>query len=103
MPQTPIFTPNIAAYGAKNAPNLTVATLVKGARGTLLGLQVIVAGSAPGSVNDSATIAGAATANEIAVIPNSVGGVSIAANGIACVNGIVVTPGTGQTVVAIYI
>lgn len=105
MPQGPIAVANIniAAQGAKNSPNITVATVVKAARGTLLGVQVIVAGSAPGTVNDTTTTAAVAAANQVAVIPNAVGPVPLAASGIPCLNGIVVTPGTGQTIAVFYI
>jgi hypothetical protein len=103
MPQGPLYTPNINAFGAKNVPNITAATVVKATRGTLLGLFVIVAGSAPGEVNDSATVGGVSSpANQVAVIPNAVGPV-VLGQGIPVSNGIVVTPGTGQTVVAFYI
>jgi hypothetical protein len=103
MPQTPIYNPNIAAYGAKSVPAFTAATLIKAAKGTLLGIQVLVAGSAPGTVNDVATLAGVASDNEVATIPNSVGAASLPAPGIPCLNGIVVTPGTGQTLAVFYI
>jgi hypothetical protein len=102
MPQGPLYTPNINAFGAKNVPNITTATLVKGTRGTLLGLFVIVAGSEPGQINDSATIGGVASTNQVGVIPNAVGPV-VLGQGIPVSNGIVVTPGTGQTVAAFYI
>ncbi|MBV8656615.1 MAG: hypothetical protein JO142_02210 [Burkholderiales bacterium] len=59
----------------------------------------MVAGSAPGSVNDAATIASAAVANLVYVIPNTVGSVLV---DWPCFNGLVVTPGTGQTVAVTY-
>jgi len=54
-------------------------------------VHVLVAGSAPGSVNDSQTIAGASASNQVASIPN-VAGIYII--DFPCINGIVVTPGT---------
>lgn len=105
MPQGPIAIANInvAAQGAKNSLNITAATLVKATRGTLLGVQIIVAGSAPGTINDVATLAGVADANVVAAIPNDIGPAPIASCGIPCLNGIVVTPGAGQTLAVFYI
>ena len=62
-------------------------------------VHVLVAGSTAGSVNDSATIAGAAVANQVYAIPNTVGVYII---DFPMINGIVVTPGTGQTVAVSY-
>ena len=79
--------------------NLTAATLVKAGAGRIIKFAVIVAGSAAGTINDSATTGGAAAANEIAVIPNTVGIYSLEW---PTVNGLVVVPGTGQTVAVSY-
>lgn len=62
-------------------------------------VHVLVAGTAPGSVNDSQTLAGATAANLVFVIPNTQG---IYILDFPCINGIVVTPGTGQTVAVSY-
>lgn len=81
------------------AYNITAVTLVKGSHGTVRSLNVIVAGSSAGSVNDSATTGGASISNQTAAIPNAVGSTIIDR---VCINGIVVTPGTGQTVAIEY-
>lgn len=65
----------------------------------LVRVNVLVAGSAAGSVNDAATVAAAATANQIFVIPNTVGSYLV---DWPILSGIVVTPGTGQTVAIVY-
>ena len=105
MPQGPIAVANIniAAQGAKNSLNITSTTVVKATRGTLLAVQVIVAGSDIGSVYDSATAAGAVAGQEVAIIPDTVGAAPLPACGIPCLNGIVVTPGPGQTLAVFYI
>lgn len=62
-------------------------------------VHVLVAGTAPGSVNDANTVAAAAAANQVFVIPNVLG---IYLVDFPCINGIVVTPGTGQTLSVSY-
>jgi len=105
MPQGPISVAdaNLIPQGAKNALNLTAATLVKGAPGTLLAVSVIVAGSAAGKVNDVATVGGVAAGNQILAVPNAVGPMNGLSRGLSFSNGLVVTPGTGQTVAVFYI
>ena len=78
-----------------NTYNITSATVVKAAAGQVYKVSVIIAGSTPGTLNDTTTTGGATASNEIAVIPNTVGvyDVNWPAN-----TGIVVVPGTGQTV-----
>ena len=61
--------------------------------------MVILAGATAGSINDAASVAAAAIANEIFAIPNVVGSYLVDA---PCSNGIVVIPGTGQVVALTY-
>jgi len=60
---------------------------------------VVVAGSAPGSVNDCATTGAAATANELAPLPNALGTIDLQ---FAYSTGLVIVPGTGQTLAVSY-
>jgi len=90
----------ITATGTKTALNMTTNTLVKAVKGRVANLSVLVAGSGAGTIHDSATIVGAATANEVAVIPATAGVFII---DMPVSNGIVVKPGTGQTVVISYL
>jgi len=90
----------ITAQGTKTFFNVTADTLVKAKSGRVAKVSVIVAGSVAGSVNDAATIGGAATANEIAVIPNTVGVYNI---DFPVSNGIVIKAGTGNTIAVSYI
>lgn len=62
-------------------------------------VHVLVAGTAPGSVNDSQSLAGVSAANQLFVIPNFLG---IYIIDFPCFAGIVVTPGTGQTISVSY-
>ena len=88
-----------AGSGGSTALGVTAATQVKVGAGTVASVSVIVAGTTAGTVNDAATTGAAAAANQIATIPNAVG---IYMLGFPFVNGLVVVPGTGQTVAVSY-
>ena len=90
----------ITAQGTKTFLNVTADTLVKAKSGRVAKISVLVAGSAAGAVHDSATIDAAAAANEIAVIPDTVGVYNI---DFPVANGIVIKIGTGQTLAVSYI
>ena len=76
------------------------ASVVKASAGRCACVIVQVAGSAPGAMNDCATTGAVAAANQFFVIPNTIG---IYELDWPCANGIVVTPGTGQTVAISYV
>lgn len=67
--------------------------------GRLMRVNVVVAGSAPGAINDAATVAAIAAANLVFVIPNTVGSYLVDWPLSA---GLAVTPGTGQTLAVSY-
>lgn len=90
----------ITAQGTKTFLNIAANTLVKTGTGRVAKISVIATSSTAGSLHDSATIAGAATSNALAIIPATVGVYNI---DIPAFNGIVLKPGTGQTVVISYI
>lgn len=91
--------------GKCSALNITTATVVKtpadnGAVGGLaevcriVRVQVLVAGSAAGAVYDGKSTTGNSAANQVGVIPDVAGTYLI---DMPCYTGIVVVPGTGQT------
>ncbi len=88
------------ASGKTGVYNITAAMAVKASAGRLVRVNVVVAGSAAGTANDCATTGAAAAANEIASIPNTVGTYYF---DWPCATGIVVVPGTGQTLAVSYI
>jgi len=90
----------ITAQGTKTFLNITATTLVKATAGRIAKVSVIVAGSGAGSVYDAASLGAAGAANEIAVIPATAGIYNIDFH---CANGIVLSPGTGQTLAISYI
>lgn len=75
--------------------NLTAATVVKATPGRCVTVSVIVAGSAAGTANDITTTGAAAVGNQFGTIPNTVG---VYTFNWPCLSGIVIVPGTGQTV-----
>jgi len=80
--------------GAQASYGLTTdATVVKNGRGVLYRISVLVAGSAAGTAYDDNTVT--APANAIASIPATVGIYEVVW---PCSTGIVIVPGTGQTV-----
>lgn len=85
--------PLLTGQGRDAQLNIAAATVVKSGPGRVARVSVITAGSAAGTVNDCATTGAAATANQIATIPNAVGHYTIDFPFNA---GLVVVPGTGQ-------
>lgn len=89
----------IVGNGTSSRLNITAATVIKPVAGRVARVSVLVAGSAPGSVNDCITTGAAATANEVFVIPNTTGVYSV---DMPTATGITVVPGTGQTLAVSY-
>lgn len=83
--------------GTSSYTNITTATLVKSGQGRIARLVVVVAGSGTGSVYDASSAS--ATTNKLLTIPTTIG---IVEANIPVNNGIVVVPGTGQTVAIVY-
>jgi len=86
--------------GQKTTLNITTATVVKAAPGQVFTATVVVAGSSPGTINDCLTTGAAAAANQIATLPNAVNSQQL---NFSCLVGIVVVPGTGQTVALSFV
>lgn len=80
-----------------NAADISAATLVKSGAGRVVRLSITVAGSANGAIYDANTVS--ATTRKIFTIPNTLGIVDV---NFPMGYGIVVAPGTGQTVAVSY-
>ena len=89
MPSTPFDGPALRA-----TYNITSSTLVKLGPGRAYTISVIVAGTTVGTINDCATTGAAAVGNQIGVAPNAVG---LLYPDWPFATGLVVVPGTGQT------
>ena len=87
--------------GTQNLANITAPTLVKSGGGRLVGLVVIVQGSTAGSIYDVGSVVSAAAGNKI-YSTEAAATVGYYPLGITTVLGIVVTPGTGQTLAVTY-
>ena len=83
--------------GTSSYTNITTATLVKTGQGRIARVIVVVAGSGTGSVYDASSAT--ATNDKLLTIPTTIGIVEV---NIPVNNGIVVAPGTGQTVAIVY-
>lgn len=91
--------PLVQNGGVSSALNISASTLVAAGAHRVATVCVITAGSTAGTLNDSATTGGAATANEVYPIPNTLGCSPV---NWPIFNGIVVVPGTGQVVALSY-
>lgn len=90
----------IVANGVRTMFDITAATVVKTTVGRICRVSVLVAGTTTGSVNDTTTTGAVAVTNQLAVIPDVVGSYDI---DMPVFNGLVITPGTGQTLAISYI
>jgi hypothetical protein len=81
--------------GITNTYNVTSATVIKPSLGRVYHISIVVAGSAAGTLNDAATTGSAAASNEIMALPNTVEVIDV---NWPTTTGIVVVPGTGQTI-----
>lgn len=80
---------------------ITASVTLKAAPGFVKTVSVVVAGSAAGTINDAASVGGAAAANAVAGTPAAIGS-QVFGNaqqlGLRCGTGITVLVGTGQTI-----
>jgi hypothetical protein len=85
------------AIGVRSKLDITATTLVYSTAGRIATVVVTVAGSSTGAIYDSNNAS--ITTGKVFVIPNTVG---ITVLNFPVTNGIVVVPGTGQTVSVSY-
>ena len=87
--------------GTSNSPNITGATLVKGGAGRLVGVSIVVQGSADGAIYDIGAASGAAASNKLYTVSHSAA-VGYYPLGVTTSLGLVVVPGSGQTLMVTY-
>jgi hypothetical protein len=90
---------SLRSLGTQTSVTVTAATVIYIGSGYLVNFSVVVAGSTAGTINNANSIASVAAANALCVVPNSVG---ITKAGQIFSSGIVVTPGTGQSINITY-
>ena len=78
---------------------VTVATLIVAGKGRLFGYSVVVVGTTEGTINDTGTVAAAAAANALSTMLKATGWYPV---NMVFDDGLVVTPGTGQSVNLTY-
>jgi hypothetical protein len=88
-----------ALVGNKNATGIIAQSVVSSNPGRVYNISVIVAGSATGTVWDSSSTTSAVSSRLLYTIPTAVGVYVI---NMPVSYGIVVTPGTGQTIAVGY-
>lgn len=86
-------------YGEQTSATVTSSTLIVAGTGRLVSISVVVAGTASGLVYNAATTSLAAAANALAATPTTLGIYMI---GQRFSNGLVVAPGTGQSINVTY-
>lgn len=80
--------------GRLSTLNITTPTVIKATNGRLFKVSVIVGGAGAGTLNDCTTTAAAAAANQIGTAPTTIGTFDF---DWPMQTGIVVVPGSGQT------
>lgn len=85
--------------GTITSSTVTSQTLTVTGSGRLVSISVIVAGTTNGTVNNAQSTGGVTAANALCAIPNTIG---VYQCGCAFTAGLVVTPGTGQSVNVTY-
>jgi hypothetical protein len=85
--------------GVYTSTTVTGQALVVAGKGYLVSFSVVVAGSASGTINNSATTVQASAANALCAVPNTIG---VYPCGQVFNTGLVITPGTGQSVNVTY-
>jgi hypothetical protein len=84
------------------ALNITAATVVVARPAQLIAVSIVVAGSAAGAIYDSTSTSGNTSANQTIVLSTTAQTI-VLPQGWQHLNGIVVAPGTGQTIAVQYI
>jgi hypothetical protein len=86
-------------YGSTTSATVTAPTMVITGPGRLVNVSVLVAGSAPGTINNANSTSAAAAENALRIAPNTVG---VHEANQLFVNGLVIVPGTGQSLNVTY-
>jgi hypothetical protein len=94
-----IFQALSALNPTTTSATVTSSTLVITGSGRLLSFSVVVAGSANGLIHNSGTPSGGTAANALVATPTTVG---VYAANMVFTDGLVVVPGTGQSINITY-
>jgi hypothetical protein len=89
----------LRGLGTQTSVTVTAATVIYVGAGYLVNFSVVVAGSTSGTISNTGAVSTVAAANALCAIPNTVGVIKL---GQVFSTGLVVTPGTGQSVNVTY-
>jgi hypothetical protein len=89
----------LRSQGTLTSATVSASTLIIAGKGRIVNFSVVVAGSTVGTIYNSATTAAVAAANALCAIPSTVG---VFQTGQNFSNGLVVVPGTGQSINVTY-
>jgi len=87
------------AQGSNTSSTVTAQTLVISGKGYLVSFSVTVAGTTAGTINNASTTVLAAAGNALCATPTTIG---VYPCGLVFTNGLVITPGTGQSINITY-
>ena len=86
-------------YGTNTSVTVTAPTLIFTGAGRLVTVSVVVGGSATGLIHNATSTTAAAAANALMTVPTTAG---VYPANIMFANGLVVVPGTGQSINVTY-
>ena len=89
----------LRGLGTQTSVTVTAATVIYAGKGYLVNFSIVVAGSAAGTINNAGAIGSVAASNALCATPATVGIVKV---GQVFSDGLVVTPGTGQSINVTY-
>ena len=89
----------LRSLGTQTSATITAATVIYVGKGYLVNFSVVVAGSSAGTISNTGATGTVAAANALCAIPATVGIIKV---GQVFSTGLVVTPGTGQSVNVTY-
>lgn len=87
------------SLGTLTSATITAATVIYVGKGYLVNFSVVVAGTTAGTISNTGAVSTVAAANALCAIPATVGVIKL---GQVFSTGLVVTPGTGQSVNVTY-
>jgi len=90
---------NFRSLGTQTSITVTAPTLIYSSKGYLVNFSVVIAGTTAGTISNTNNVSTVAAANALCAIPATVGIVKV---GQVFSTGLVVTPGTGQSVNVTY-
>lgn len=85
--------------GTTTSATVTAQTLIIAGAGRLVSFSVIIAGTAAGTINNSATTGAVAAGNALVAVPTTIGSYQVGQHFSA---GLVITPGAGQSINLTY-